>query len=116
MVTLNDALMELVKKKLVAPEEAYVEGGRQDGVRGDAQARWESTRSSRRPQKRGSERRDRHERRDGLDGPGSSLQPIPHFQPKSEEEPGAQLQLAWVADAGMNPAGVLNSALRPLPV
>ena len=38
MQTLNDALADLVKNKLVAPEEAYVEGGRQGRLRGHAQA------------------------------------------------------------------------------
>ncbi len=47
MVTLNDSLMELVTKKLVAPEEAYVKAVDKPGFEGHAQAR-----------------RDRHEVRD----------------------------------------------------
>ena len=39
MVSLNEALLDLVVKKLVAPEEAYSQGRRQAGLRVGAQAR-----------------------------------------------------------------------------
>ena len=39
MVTLNDALLDLVNKKLVAPDEALCQGGRQGRLRGAAEAR-----------------------------------------------------------------------------
>ena len=39
MVSLNDALMELVTKKLVAPDEAYSKSDRQGRLRGAAEAR-----------------------------------------------------------------------------
>ena len=46
MVTLNDALMELVTKKLVAPEEAYAKAVDKPGARDDAEAGRVSTREA----------------------------------------------------------------------
>ena len=39
MVALNDALMELVTKKLVEPQEAYLKAVDKAGLRGPAEAR-----------------------------------------------------------------------------